>query len=125
MEATLRGKAGEMMAEMMACGHAANAVDGKGNPVCAICYGIHQGATEVVETPSLDGRKARCAYYGSTFERPGARFGCSCYQCAKRYRTEGKRTCKCERDSSTNLAFFEHRPDEKYDQFYCGCHGWD
>ena len=27
--------------------------------------------------------------------------------------------------SSSDLWFFEHRPDEEYDLYYCGCWGWD
>ena len=27
--------------------------------------------------------------------------------------------------SSLDLAFFQYRPDEEYDFYYCGCIGWD
>jgi len=81
--------------KMMKCGHAANAEDGRGNPVCAICIGIVKGANEVVEQPNLDGRKAVCSYCGK------------------------------EVQSETKLAFFEHLPAEKFDGYYCGCRGWD
>jgi hypothetical protein len=117
-----------MTKPMMKCGHAANATDSEGNPVCAICYGINpqlsRAATEVAEKPpDLEGRRARCAYYGSSFQLYG-RFSCSCRTCEKRYEETGKKVCLCERDSDPDLPFFMHRPDQDYDEFYCGCHSW-
>ena len=43
----------------------------------------------------LEGRKAKCSYGGSIV------------------------------DSSWGLAFFQHKPNEEYDEYYCGCYGWD
>lgn len=81
---------------MMQCGCAANATDGKGNPSCAIHIGLHPGADKVMEqSPDLTGRTARCTY------------------------------CKNTQLSSTELAFFEYRPTQKFDGFYDGCRGWD
>lgn len=79
---------------LMKCGHAANATDTNGNPVCVIC--ITPGkkddpAIVVIELPSLEERKAICAY------------------------------CSEPIDSNIDLAFFEYRPDKKYDSYYCGC----
>ncbi len=100
----------------MECGHTAQAIDGEGNPACVICLGVHSGATVVDESPpDLEGRRARCSYYGRT---PTGR-------------NHGSRTCRrgercmCEVDSDPSLAFFEHKPDEDYDRYYCGCWGWD
>lgn len=47
------------------------------------------------DKPSLEGRKAKCGW--------------------------------CERmvDSNYNLPFFEYKPNEEYDEYYCGCNGWD
>lgn len=85
---------------MMKCGHSANAVDSNNNPICAICFGISEGATVIsTETISLSGRKARCIYYGTL--------------------------CDGETDSRLTLAFFFHRKGEEYDEYYCGCQGWD
>lgn len=85
-----------MAKAMMKCGHAANAVDKDGNPICGICYGMTPDAAIIDErTPDLTGRKARCA------------------DC-------GKLT-----DSRTDLPFFQHRPYAEYDSYYCGCYGWD
>ena len=33
--------------------------------------------------------------------------------------------CEGLRPSHTRLAFFKSRPLEQYDEYYCGCFGWD
>lgn len=33
--------------------------------------------------------------------------------------------CGRENQSNIELPFFEHKPGEKYDRYYCGCRGWD
>ena len=38
---------------------------------------------------------------------------------------KAKCICGAEVDSSYDLAFFEHRPDQEHDGYYCGCMGWD
>jgi len=86
---------------MMKCGHAANATS-EGKPVCAICVGMKPGADEIDQSPpSLAGRKAICAY------------------------SHGANGDRGETDSRTNLPFFEHRPNEATDRYYCGCLGWN
>jgi hypothetical protein len=85
------------MNPMMACGHSANAVDGEGRPVCVICAGLNAGAGVVAPEPDLCGRISRCAY-------------------CKKERTSGDREF---------MAFFEHRPKEEFDRYYCGCRGWN
>lgn len=82
---------------LMECGHAAQDVDIKTNkPCCVICIGINPEAEKVRQVlPDLTGRKAKCSY------------GCR------------------EVDSSFNLAFFEYRPNDSVDRYYCGCYGWD
>lgn len=57
--------------------------------------GIHD-CTDVVEAPDLTGRIARCSYHQAN----GV-------------------------PSSTKLAFFRHHPEREYDEYYCGCFGWD
>lgn len=47
------------------------------------------------EQPILRNRKARCSYCGK------------------------------EVDSNFNLPFFEFKPAEEYDSYYCGCGGWN
>ena len=89
---------------MMKCGHVANAVTADNQPACAIC-----GCTELSEQETdLTGRKARCVYYGRRFFHQGRMV-----------------TCTSEDKSSTSLPFFAHKPESDYDEYYCGCCGWD
>jgi hypothetical protein len=105
------------MNPMMECGHSANAKDADGNPCCAICIGMIDGADRVMKSaPDLSNRKARCMYYDSI---PRGRSHSSNFGC------ERGKICNCEVVSSTALPFFSHTPDMKYDKFYCGCWGWD
>ena len=103
---------------VMKCGHAANAMGkpahytGEPMPACVICE-----CFEIAEEqPDLSKRKARCTYYGKPTRKS------ECDVCDK----SEDRVCHCERDSDPNkLAFFEHKPNNEFDGFYCGCHGWD
>lgn len=80
------------------------------HPTCI----VHE-TCEVVETPSFEGRTARCDHYGTA---PGRRNECS--EC------RGKTACECEKPSSINLAFFQSQPEKEHDSYYCGCaFGWD
>lgn len=93
---------------LMKCGHTAQAVqrmpDGTTRPACVICM-----CTEIAESePDLTGRKARCSYFGRTFKHAG--------------RTV---TCHGEAGSKYSLPFFKHKADAPYDEYYCGCFGWD
>jgi hypothetical protein len=88
---------------LMKCGHSAQSTvtrpDGSRGPACVICYGIIDGADVINDNPpSLEGRKAQCAY---------------------------RKSCKNVEDSDLDLAFFRHYPDKEFDEYYCGCHGWD
>ena len=84
---------------LMACGHVAQAIDDAGNPVCAICCPDPKSTIvkRTIEnmTDGLEGRKARCAW------------------------------CNKKTDSRWDLAFFEYKPNKEYDEYYCGCGGWD
>lgn len=89
---------------MMKCGHRANSVvkdkDGNERLACVICAGIVDGAYEIDNSPpSLKGRVAKCCYKGS---------------------------CRNTKPSdSKGLAFFKHNPDSEFDEYYCGCRGWN
>ncbi len=109
-------KENSMAHPMMKCGHAANATS-NGKPACVICAGISGGANMIVNDnpPNLSGRKARCSYYGTS---PKGRN----YEGESCKRGE---VCKCERDSSEELAFFEYCLGKDFDKYYCGCWGWD
>lgn len=91
---------------MMVCGHTAQAMRTDVDPpvpACVICMCTDQAAA----TPDLTGRRARCSYYGNP-------------------RTHGHRPpCTSEIPSDTRSAFFTYQPDAEFDQFYCGCWGWD
>ena len=85
---------------LMKCGHAANAHTQDGRPVCAICTGIRPGADEVDDSPpNLAGRTARCSYYDWH--------------------------CQSQQPSDPSLPFFAHHSDRPFDEYYCGCYGWD
>ena len=100
---------------MMKCGCRANAYTYKDEvqiPSCAIHL-----CTEIDKTlPDLSNRKARCHYYGTI---PKGRNHESNYGCKR-----GEK-CLCERLSTDSLPFFQHKPDNPFDEFYCGCWGWD
>lgn len=54
------------------------------------------GCTKIASSqPNLTGRMAKCAECTNTTE------------------------------SSTSLPFFEHKPTQEHDRYYCGCWGWD
>ena len=135
------------MSVMMKCGCASHAMrhqkDGSKIPCCT----IHDCIEVADAAPSLEGRKARCAYCG---QRPRKS---ECDQC------KDGGMCSCERPSSTDLAFFSfqgegsreateickackmhkaaHVPGSRacrnfvpqgpleFDKFYCGCAGRD
>lgn len=108
------------MKVLMKCGCAANATDEYGNPCCAIHLGLLSGADIVASTPNLAGRFARCVYFGKA--KPRRRYAND--EC--NYGCRGNNVCKCGKvPSSLDLAFFEYKPNEEHDKFYCGCFGWD
>lgn len=95
----------------MQCGHTANATMGN-QPCCAICITAGtsskalEAVTRMMTKPSLEGRKARCSY--------GMQNG----QCLRNRKFT-------EIDSTYDLAFFKYKPEADYDEYYCGCFGWD
>lgn len=84
------------MRPLMKCGCVAQGVDACGGPICAVHAGFTPDARIIDENPpDLTGRKAKCTY------------------------------CKNVRDSALTLPFFEHRPTDERDGYYCGCYGWE
>jgi hypothetical protein len=84
------------MKVLMSCGHQANG-EHEGRPVCVICFGIHPGAdTYMEEPPDLRTRMAVCPDCGQT-----------------------------RLSATPSLPFFQYRPDQETDSFYCGCRGWN
>ena len=83
---------------LMTCGHVANCKQVLSDGTRIPACTICGCSTIAEEKPSLDGRKARCFY------------------------------CSCKKepvDSNYRLAFFEYKPSEEYDKYYCGCYGWN
>jgi len=123
---------------LMKCGHVAMSTcsaDGKGNtfnppiPSCVIC-----SCMEIdTNAPDLTGRKARCTYFGkSGFRNSGPIYGGG--KCSNRADEGG---CQCEVQSSFDLPFFAYTGPgsnhysvvksgpQPFDEFFCGCAGWD
>lgn len=109
---------------MLKCGCAAHAYriekDGTHTPSCII-----HDCTEQVEAPNLEGRMARCTYYGKDMKWWKERWKMGCSDCQKTHGAGTENRCQCERPSSVSLAFFRHKPDSQYDEYFCGCAGWD
>lgn len=60
-------------------------------------------------------RMARCGRYG---EKTGTGYLSSECNCCKD-------VCFHQTPSDPLLAFFESKPKEEFDKFYCGCHSWN
>ena len=113
------------MKPMMKCGHAANSnhvlPDGTRKPSCVICYGIHPGAGEIDEAPpTFVGRLAYCCYKGSPCKTHRYGKGQSQPDFGE-FDAQGRAFAP----SSPDLPFFEHKPTQPHDEYYCGCFGWD
>lgn len=99
------------MATLMKCGHSTHAFNAATKePVCVICVGLTEDARIPMaeeEAKSLtEGRMMRCSYARGRNGQP----------CAARLNPV---------PSNPASAFFESKPNEEFDQFYCGCWGWD
>lgn len=104
---------------MMKCGHAANATNSAGGQTCVICVGLTNDAVsedDMFCQEDLVGRLARCSYFNSVST---GRNHESNYNCKR-----GEK-CLCEVSSDTSLPFFSWTPLKDFDEFYCGCWGWD
>ena len=97
---------------LMKCGCVAQAI-WKDKPVCAIHFGIgdNAGAEPADVQPNLEGRKAKCCYSHSSPSNP--------------FKENSFDRLVDTVPSSLKLPFFEYKPDQEYDKFYCGCWGWD
>ena len=113
---------------MMKCGHAANAThkgkDGVDSPCCVICFMVvGDASTQVATPPDLTGRMASCSYHGGCRNRSGM----NSYRGRRKAPDYGAFDAMghAVAPSSPNLPFFEHRPNEPMDRYYCGCFGWE
>lgn len=113
---------------MMKCGHAANATNKSGKPICAICHGLTPDAQIVVEPPNLTGRIAKC---GCGNEKPSSLDLPFFEYCGPGSWSASICTCgfaESAHESGTHkIACKNYNPrgDIGYDRFYCGCRGWD
>lgn len=87
-----------IIAYLMKCGHVANATTKDNKPACAICSEIRI-EKECSGTIGLEERQAICTGHKGGNPKPFP--------------------------SRWEMPFFEYRPNEKYDAYYCGCFGWD
>lgn len=104
---------------LMKCGHAANATCSASGgvihdppiPSCCIC-----DCLEVAAPPNLVGRIAKCTYKfcrRKWEKRRDTHYG--------EFGPDGQSFAP----SSTNLPFFQHHPGKPFDEYCCGCFGWD
>lgn len=117
-----------MTRKLLACGCSANCtVDGV--PGCV----THGCTTPATEEPDLSQRQARCAYGDSIvpsdynlaffkYRGPGSfdainKCKCGYYRVAHNNSPTPSWSKRCQN-------FEAHGPYE-YDEYYCGCHGWD
>ena len=77
---------------------------------------------ETQKPPSPEGRQAKCSYTGCRMQR-----GMNAYNGRKSKPDYGEfsPTGQSIAPSSTDLPFFEHKPNEPFDRYYCGCFGWE
>ena len=87
----------------------------KHDPPLPICM-IHDCLEVAESVPDLTGRTARCTYR-------------SCKTYLAKYRDthygELRPDGRSYAPSALNLPFFKHVPASEYDEYFCGCMGWD
>lgn len=137
----------------MACGHSANATTKINNyivPCCVICAGTPESLI-IVDSPSLEGRFAKCAYNNENDKHPDAHKNepipsalslaffeykgedsnkalnackkCGYYQIAHTL----ENAIRLHRNPDDYIKDHEFEPHGAYefDEYYCGCWGWD
>ena len=105
---------------LMKCGCVAQGVCASRNgvkldPPIPIC-GVHDCFDIAEASPDLIGRTARCTYRS-----------CKKYLAIRRDTHYGKlrEDGRSYAPSSLDLPFYKHKPTEEYDEYFCGCMGWD
>lgn len=83
---------------VMKCGHTSNAKNESGEIICGICD--CKEVLSICQDDILKGRRAVCCQH-----------------------KDGKPNTPIP--SRWDLPFFRYRPDAEYDNYYCGCYGWD
>ena len=117
------------MLPMMKCGHTAQGRDQEGIATCIICWPDPKATQIADELPDLTGRTARCPNCGKTtpsstklaffrYKGPGSEWAihmCKCGYYEVGHSNANGRSCK---------SFEPHGP-AVFDEYYCGCRGWD
>ncbi len=128
--------------QIMGCGHVANGKLLTGAPICGICVGIDPRSEQIISTPDLTGRQARCSC-GKTvpsntnlaffeFRGPGSRFALETCKCgyglmahdpeAMGQNVPSNRKTVVEQGKCTG---FVSRGAHEFDSYYDGHGGWD
>ena len=121
---------------MLACGCAAMSTHGNehdglppNHPSCITHFDDPKGlGCKVVDAPDLTGRKARCMMYSDRPLKKPHRNSGPIYGGGEEAGMCDNRVgggCRCEVPSSTDLPFFSHLASAQFDEFACGCIGWD
>lgn len=123
---------------MLACGCVANATS-QGKPVCVIHIDSPQGHT-VVPAPDLTGREAQCDYCKEVkpssvklaffkFKGEGSPDSTDvCKHCHYHKVAHEHNTNRVDPRSvmeKGKCTGFEAQGGQQYDEYYCGCRGWD
>lgn len=119
------------MTTILECGHVPNGIDGNGRPACVI-----DGVTSTANA-DLSGRQARCFCGKTEDSRHGLAFIEFRGELSRRAR-EQCRNCKnhyvthLELNTTTGrlghmfgVCDFEPHGSFEFDEYYCGCKGWD
>lgn len=109
------------MGTPMKCGCTSHATTSDGKPACM----THDCYEPFDEKPDLTGRTARCSYrHGDGCEARARESQRQMKGGEVQYGAVPKGKKIAEAPSSWDLPFFSHKPDEEYDEYYCGCLGW-
>ncbi len=110
-----------MGTQLMKCGCVAQGVLSsragvKVDPPIPACV-IHDCYEPAEAAPDLTGRTARCTY--NSCKKYLAKYRDTHY--GKLNEADGRSYAP----SDLKLPFFKHKPNEPFDEYFCGCMGWD
>lgn len=68
--------------------------------------------------------------YGKTMDNKPYCIMCDCDKVSDKVANLEGRIAKCswcdnKKESSYKLPFFQYKPSKEYDEYYCGCGGWE